>query len=203
MIKIIILTLTLLIISYADVKPYQNKEIVTALVETERSSGLSRKLLYTFAQVESNFEKNLITVNTTNENASMVAKRLIFVFSDSIKVVQGKNNKNTEKTIINITSKETKTIVSVAKMLYQLDIDTFDLGIMQINKCHLKNEQQIDDIFHLETNLSIAAEHIKTCWQKYGNSPKEVVECYNKGFKKKIYYDYFEKFEKFYNKNFN
>lgn len=185
------------------VKPYQNKSFVESILRIEKEEGLNRKLIYTFAEVESNFTPLLITINIETHKVEMLKKALENLYGQQIQIKSGSYSKNTSKTIINITAEREDVIVNVARNLFKAKIDNFDMGIMQVNVCNIKNIDEITNIFNLYTNMQYASRHISSCWKQYGNNPREVVECYNKGSRPKLTYDYYARFEKVFHKNFN
>lgn len=184
-------------------KPYKNKAFVDSILRIEKEQGLNRKLIYTFAEVESNFTPLLITINIETQKVETLKKALENLYGSQIQIKSGSYPKNALKTIINVTAEREDVIVNVARNLFKAKIENFDMGIMQVNVCNIKNIDEITTIFNLHTNMEYASRHISSCWKQYGNNPREVVECYNKGSRPKLAYDYFARFEKVFYKNFN
>lgn len=182
------------IISLANANTPPSTPFLSDIVYVEKITGLDRRLIHTFIDIESGFKPYLITITAPNTYAELLKKSISKVYGDSVKITSGTYSLNTKKTIINVTSQSEPVIIDVARNLYKANIPNFDMGIMQINVCHIKDIGEINRIFNPKINMLYGIKHVHACYDKYGDNIKEVVECYNKGMKPKYSYEYYSKF---------
>ena len=159
--------------------------IANALKEIAEKTNIDKKVLYTLSKIESNFNPYVISFTSKEKN---------FRFSGlNSKIVSYKR-----KNLITLSGKE-KDLQRALKILIKKGYKV-DVGLMQINSVNFK-ENEIPYIFNVKYNIAKGANILKQCID-YHSTLKNSIECYNKGNKKFVTYNYYHKFKKNYNKDF-
>lgn len=164
---------------------YTQEEIASALKRQAQNANIDVKILYTIAKIESGFRPHIISfVNNTREIKIGGVNMSISPYG--------------KKFIVNL-SGNPQNLIKTAKMLIK-DGFLIDVGIMQINSQNFKVDE-IEKMFELDYNIEKAASILKLCQNKYENTHR-IIECYNKGYRKKETFNYFNRFKQSFLKDF-
>ncbi len=170
-----------------------NDSIAQSIMRVSKQSGVAPKIYYTFIDIESGFKPYIIATTTSPDNAALLEKVLPKNF-----VVRNRAY-NSEKRLVSIIAKKRADIVALAKVMIKNGY-SIDMGLMQINSRNVK-PADIDHIFEPYNNIAHGSNILAECSRRYAGT-HEVVECYNKGYQKKVSYDYYRRFLISYNQNF-
>lgn len=182
--KITLIGIAVLVISNS-LFGYTQEEIASALKRQALNANIDEKILYTIAKIESGFRPHIISfVSDTKEIKVGGANMSVSPYG--------------EKWIIVLNGKM-QNLTKIAKMLIK-DGFLIDVGIMQINSQNFKIDE-IEKMFELDYNIEKATSILKLCENKYGNTHR-IIECYNKGYRKKATFDYFNRFKRSFLKDF-
>ncbi|ARE81418.1 transglycosylase SLT domain-containing protein [Campylobacter helveticus] len=180
------LILILVLFSFSFANATKEQIIANALKEEALNANIDKRLLYTLAKIESNFEPLIIAFTSKNK---------INIMGNNIDL---RHLKYKDKFLIQIRS-DAKTLEKIA--LYLLDKGfNIDIGLMQINSINFTKEE-IPYLFNPSYNIKKAIKVLKTCKSKF-NSLKQSIECYNKGNRLGVRYDYYANFTRHFIRDF-
>lgn len=164
---------------------YSNKEIANAIKRQAMVNGIDQRLIYTIAKIESGFKPLTISFTSYKDK---------FYFEKA----KTKIAKYRDKYIISITA-DKDTLVKISYYLIEKGY-LVDVGLMQLNSQNF-NKTELIKAFELDYNISKSLKVLVDCQKKFKHL-KETIECYNKGFRKNVNYDYYARFKNSFNRDF-
>lgn len=166
---------------------FSEASIAKALKENSQQAGIDGRILYTIAKIETNF--NPLTI-------AFVSKEHYKPFKNTKTLKQ----KYKDRFLYSISSNDKDVLIEHARDLIVLKKESVDVGLMQINSINFSLDE-LDNMFDLNYNIAKSLKVLDICCVKYSNV-KEIIECYNKGFRQHKYNDYYTKFKKSFTKDF-
>lgn len=168
------------------------RDIADAIYYVSEKSGVDARIYYSIIDIESNFKPYSVSM-VANSTVLKAAKSLP---SQSYSV---KSSRYNGKYLISIFSDSEENIIKLAKVLYNFDFNV-DMGLMQISKQHIK-EDELEFIFSPKYNIIKGNNVLAGCVKAY-KVLSQSIECYNKGFRKKGTFEYYQKFANSFNNHF-
>jgi soluble lytic murein transglycosylase-like protein len=153
---------------------------------------ISPDILFAIMKTESNFHQNLILINTYAQYTFLISKFLKkhgIVFKKHFVYIAIYPSKENLKNIFDF----------VEYLKKNRFIKTYDIGLMQINYSNTRSKKERWRLLSdFKYNIEIGSKILYSCFQKFKyfkNSPKYLIECYNKGFNYEKYdFSYFNRF---------
>lgn len=169
--------------------------IANAIKDISVKESIDQRILYTIVNIESKFSPFAICMLTTKSNALQFKN----INHPNIKVVTNEYKLDSSKWVVSFYPDSLALAKALTKAFKQQGF-SIDVGLGQINSRNFSIEE-IDYIFEPNYNLKKSSIVLKTC-AKEKKDLKDIIECYNYGFRNRGSYPYFNRFVESFNKNF-
>lgn len=157
---------------------FSEYSIAESLKRVASQKEIDPRVLYTIAKIESNFEPLIISFTSYSKD---------FNFENAVT----KTGKYKDKFTVSITADKFR-LQEILEYLIDRGFSV-DAGLMQVNSINF-SKHEIPYIFELEYNIHKSTKVLEGCIQQY-KTMRDSIECYNKGFKRKITYGYWDRFK--------
>jgi hypothetical protein len=171
------------------------KNIYSYLLKNQEIFNISPNVLMGIIKTESNCNEYAINVNSKYKFKKNVYFTFKYYLPKNVKIKM--NGKYIA--IYPNTKREAILAYKILKFLEKKHlINTYDLGLMQINKINLKNKNELEYLLNYKQNIKLGANILYQCFLKFKNTDKgniKTFECYNKGYNnEKFNAEYFKRF---------